>query len=394
MRRAVAAIMVIALGGTALAQTIADERKALTEAQLAADAATRRSQRYEAAAAAAKNEADRIRAEQVAIAARIQESEAGIAAAQARFAIIERLRRQQHARLAARQQPITRLAAALQTMARRPSALALIQPGSVSDLVHVRLLLADTIPVIRARTDELRVEVERGNRLRDAAGSAVDAVQRQQALLHARRQGLARLEAGQRARSRQLGDSAFLEQERAQAMAEKARDIVDLMTSMDKQAEIAGRLATLPGPVLRPPQPGQSTAPVADARTSVAAPRPAYRLPVLGRVVTGMGEVSDTGIRSRGLTFVTRPDAQVIAPADGTIRFAEAFRDYGEIIIIDHGGGWTTLITGLRTLSVRVGDNVLQGSPIGRTGGANDRITVELRRQGQPFDIAPLAAIR
>lgn len=394
MRVAIAALLTVALGGAALAQTIADERKALLEARQAADAATQRSQRYEAAAAAAKNEAERIRAEQVAIAARIQESEAGIAAAQAQFAIIERLRRQQHARLAARQQPIARLAAALQTMARRPAALALIQPGSISDLVHVRLLLANTIPVIRARTDELRAEVERGNRLRDAAAATVENVRRQQALLEARRQALSRLEAGKRARSRQLGDSAFLEQERAQAMAEKARDIVDLMKSMDKQAKIANGLASLPGPVLRPPQPGQSHAPVADARASGIAPRPAYRLPVLGRVVTGMGELSDTGIRSRGLTFVTRPGAQVIAPAGGSIRFAEAFRDYGQIVIIDHGGGWTTLITGLRSLSVKVGDTVLQGSPIGRTGGSNDRITVELRRQGQPFDIAPLAAIR
>lgn len=394
MRGWIFAMAALAIGGGALAQTIADERKALAEAQQAAGAAIQRSQRYEAAAAGAKNEADKIRAQAAAIASHIQESEAGIAVAQARVAIVEQLRRLQRTRLAIRQQPIARLAAALQMMARRPAALALIQPGSIDDLVHVRLLLADAIPVIRARTSELRAEVERGNRLRADAITAVQAVRGEQALLEARRQALSRLEANQRARSRQLGDSAFLEQERAQAMAEKARDIVDLMASMDQQAEIANKLASLPGPVLRPSQPGQSAAPPADVKGARAAPRPAYRLPVFGRVVTGMGEISDNGIRSRGLTFITRPDAQVIAPASGNIRFAEAFRDYGQIVIIDHGGGWTTLITGLRTLSVNVGDNVLQGSPIGRTALGNARITVELRRQGEPYDIAPLAAIR
>lgn len=394
MRAPIAALLLLGAGSTVFAQTIADERKALAEAQRAAEAATARSRRYEAAAAAAKDQADKIRTEQILIAAQIQQSEAEIAAAQLKLAIIEQLRKRQRARLAVRQQPITRLAAALQTMARRPPALALVQPGSVSDLVHVRLLLADMIPIIRARTSELREEVDRGNRLRDAAWTAVNEIKRNQAQLQNRRQALARLETMQRTRSRQLGDSAFLEQERAQAMAERARDIVELMTSMDKQAEIAARLASLPGPVLRPSQPGSTRTPAPEENGSAAAPRPAYRLPVLGRVVTGMGEVSDTGIRSRGLTFVTQPDAQVIAPASGNIRFAEAFRDYGKIIIIDHGGGWTTLITGLRTLSVKVGDEVLQGSPIGRAGSGKDQITVELRRQGQPVDIAPLAAIR
>lgn len=372
-------------------QTIALERKALADTQREAAAAIRRSQRYEAAAAQVMDKADKARAEAAAIAARIQESEALIAAAQARVVLVERLRRQQQARLAARQQPIIRLAAAMQTMARRPSALALVQPGSLDDMVHTRLLLAGTLPVIRERSAGLRIELDRANRLRAQAGAAVDSVQREQAMLEARRESLARIEVEQRAQSRRLGDSAFLERERAQGMAERARDIVQLMAQMDKQAETAAGLASLPGPVLRPDRPGQSTPPPGDRDIAVA-PRPAYRLPVLGRVITGVGEVSETGIRSRGLTFATRPDAQVIAPTDGEVKFAESFRDYGRIVIIDHGGGWTSLITGLRMVSVAVGDRVVQGSPIGRTGPGSPKVTVELRRQGEPINIAPLAA--
>lgn len=392
MRRLPIAVALALLAGTSLAQTIAQERNALLDAKREAAAATHRSERYEAAAARAIGQADKARAEAAAIAARIQESEAGIAVAQARVVIVDRLLRRQQARLATQQQPIVRLAAALQMMARRPPALALIQPGSLDDLVHVRLVLANALPLIQARTAGLRAEVDQANRLRADAAVAVDAVRHQQAMLEARRRALARLETEQRARSRQLGDSAFLEQERAQAMAEKARDIADLMTSMDEQAVVAARLASLPGPLLRPSQPGQTAVPPAEASSPAVAPRPAYRLPVLGRVVTGMGEISDTGIRSRGLTFATRPDAQVIAPAAGRIQFAGSFRGYGQIIIIDHGDGWTTLITGLRILSAAAGDDVVQGSPIGRTELANPRITVELRRQGEPIDIAPLAA--
>ena len=384
-------IFALTASGGAWAQTIADERKALAQAQKEADTATSRSQRYEAAAAQAMDKADKIRAEAAAVAARIQESEATIAAAQARVVLIERLRRIQQARLAVRQKPIVHLAAALQTMARRPPALAIIQPGSLDDMVHVRLLLADALPVIQARSADLREEMAKGNRLRAQANMAVESLQREQAMMEARRQSLSRLEAEQRTQSRKLGDSAFVERERAEGMAERAKDIVGLMAEMDRQAETASDLASLPGPVLRPPRPGQSATPLPD-RAAMASTRPIYRLPVLGRVVTGMGEISENGVRSRGLTFVTRPDAQVIAPADGTVKFADTFRNYGWIVIIDHSGGWTTLITGLRTLSVQPGDKVVQGSPIGRSELGNPKITVELRRQGEPVDIAPLAA--
>src|SRR3546814_1244038 len=70
-------------------------------------------------------------------------------------------------------------------------------------------------------------------------------------------------------------------------------------------------------------------------------------------IFTGFGAVSAAGIRSRGLTLDPADDAVVTAPAAGTVAYARAFRDYGPIVIIDHGGGWTTLVTGIGTLAVR-----------------------------------------
>ncbi len=385
---AVALAIALLAAGAAIAQSLSDEKQALIAAKRDATAANARSAQYEAESARATEAAGKARAQAAAVAARIQAAEADIAAAEARIRIIEALRVRQRANLAAHQGPIVRLIAALQTMARRPPALALVQPGSMSDIAHVRALLRTTLPVVTERTQELRAEVERGRQLRVQADEAMALLKQGQERLQTERAGLVRLEAEQRQRSQNFTDSAMMESDRAIALGEKARDIVDLMRVLNDQASVRDRLISLPGPMLRPAVPGQ--APPPPDRVPTPALPPNYRLPVLGQIVTGLGEVSDAGVRARGLTIRARGDAQVIAPAGGRIVFAGPFRSYGDIVIIDHGRGWTTLLTSLTTLSVSVGDQVTQGSPLGRTGGARPTVTIELRHAGLPVDITPL----
>lgn len=381
----------ILLGSAALSQTIADERRALTEAKAQASAAGERSKQLEARAKRERDEAAQARAREAAVAAGIQAAEAGIDAAQARLAIVETMRRDQRARLAARQGPIVRLTAALQTLARRPPALAIVQPGSVADLVHVRATLAGILPVVEARTEGLRAEVERGRRLGAMAEQALAGIEASRGRLEAERLSLARLEADHRRRSSALARTAALEGERAIALGEEARDIADLMTRLGDQADTRDALIGLPGPLPRPARPGQAATPPRDRAQPERARLP-YRLPAIGEVVTGLGELSESGVRSAGLTIATRAGAQIVAPSGGRIAFAGPYRGYGGIAIIDHGDGLTSLITSLDSLSVRVGDIVDQGSPIGRAGPGRPTITVELRRGGTPIDISRLVS--
>jgi septal ring factor EnvC (AmiA/AmiB activator) len=131
--------------------------------------------------------------------------------------------------------------------------------------------------------------------------------------------------------------------------------------------------------------------PLAPGVVPPARVRGVYRLPVAGRLTTGLDEISDAGVRSRGLTFAVAPGAVVVAPADGVVRYARRFREYGTIVIIDHGQGWNTLVTGLADAGVRPGASVTAGAPIGHAGrGEDPRVTVELRRRGRPADIAAL----
>jgi len=220
---------------TSPAQTpVSEQQQRLIEAKAASKAAAERSARLEQAAANEKDQALQARAQEAAVAAHIQQIEADIAAGQARIAIINRLLAAQRTRLAVRQGPVTRLMAALQSLARRPAMISVVQPGSVDDLVHVRAVLANTLPVIRARTADVRADLARTRQLQAGASSAAKALADSRTQLEEQRLSLTRLEAEHRLRSRALGRDALFESDRAIALGEHARDIVDLMDQLGK----------------------------------------------------------------------------------------------------------------------------------------------------------------
>ncbi|MGH6780618.1 MAG: murein hydrolase activator EnvC family protein, partial [Sphingomonadaceae bacterium] len=257
------------------------------------------------------------------------------------------------------------------------------------DVVHIRSLLATVMPVVEERTSGLREEVARGRQLRRTADLAAKSLRDGRQNLQNERLALAKLEAAHRQRSQRFANSAMFESDRAIALGEEVRDIGELISELDAQSALREELAALPGPLLRPSTPGRMSALPVERRGATRR-NPPYRLPVVGDVVTGLGEVSASGARAKGLTIATAPGAQVVAPTRGRIAYAAPYRGFGRIAIIDHGGGVTTLITSMASLSVKVGDDVEQGSPIGRAGVDRPTITVELRRGGEPVDITPL----
>ncbi|WP_423606677.1 murein hydrolase activator EnvC family protein [Sphingomonas sp. MS122] len=396
MRWALIAVAVLLLGLAGLTALpaqppdLAAQRGQLKAANQAAKDAEARAKRLQQAAAGERDEARRAKAREAAIAASIQAAEAQIAAARARVAIVDRLLAAQRARLEAQQGPIARLVAALQSLARRPAMLGLLQPGSTADIVHVRAVLGSVAPVVRERSAGVRAEIARTRRLREGAQIAARSLNDGRERLESQRLALVRMEAGHRLRAAGYRRDAMFESDRALALGEQARDLVELMDTLGAAAETREALEALSGPLPRPGAASEDDAAPAPARAARKGPPP-YRLPVAGSIVTGLGEVSDAGVRSRGLTLSSWAGAQVVAPAAGRVIYAGRFRGYGNIVILDHGGGWTSLVAGLDRVLVRVGDAPVQGTPLGRAPqGEAPRITVELRRQGHAVDLAQL----
>ena len=113
-------------------------------------------------------------------------------------------------------------------------------------------------------------------------------------------------------------------------------------------------------------------------------------LPAHGKIVQRFGQIS--GTQNQGVILETRPDAQVISPHDGWIVYAGPFRGYGLLLIIEHGEGYHSLLTGFSKLDSVPGQWVLAGEPVGLMGAPKSgrpRLYIELRHNGQPINPLP-----
>ncbi len=361
-------------------------KQALERAQAEGAATRRRAEMLEKRAILATQQVEKAAQEAAATAARIQETEAELSRAEAQVRIIDARLDGLTAKLAERQRPLMRLTAALQRLSRRPSFLALLKPGSVGDAMHLRALLETLIPEIENRTADLRADIAVVRQLAKRAKAAAAEVRVIQAKLQEKRERLVAMETRARLRSRKASSIASMESEKALGLAERAKDLVGLVEEVGKQGELRNRLAVLPGPLMRPAQPEKAQVDESVTASAVAGDLKGYTLPVSGRIVAGFGDELSGRPKSRGVMLATRSEAQAVAPAKGRVAFAGPYRGYGDIVIIEHDGGWTSVVTGLAQLDAEVGDQLVEGAPIGRAGKADPVVTVELRRAGEPVN--------
>ena len=333
--------------------------------------------RLEQAASLARDEASRLRAQQAAAAQAIEAAEARITAADAEYRLVSAMLRARRQRLAGEQQPIASLLTGLAVMAQRPPLLSLADRGGTDEFVKVRILLDATLPTVRTRTAALSGEVRRGEQIERAAAAArLELAHSRQALL-ARRQRFAMLERRATNAALQAGGQALTVGDVALAAGENVEEFRRSETNSRGMRMIAAQLASAPPAPARPAAPESASTPVPFH----------YELPASAPVIDGLGSINESGVRSRGLTFATSRGAEVTAPATGIVRFSGPFRDYDGVLIIEHGGGWMSLLLDVSS-TLRPGTRVGLGEPIGRALGP---LGVELSQNGHRISPALIA---
>ena len=99
---------------------------------------------------------------------------------------------------------------------------------------------------------------------------------------------------------------------------------------------------------------------------------PAFAWPVSGRVISDFGSTANGG-KNDGINIATTMDAPIRASASGTVTYAgDALKNYGNLVLVKHSGGYTTAYAHADRLLVARGAVVTQGQVIGYAGQTGD----------------------
>ena len=352
-------------------QQLQQLERALEEGRLRQQELARQAQRL-------ANELGSVRAQLVAAATAVQQQEQRVTELRGH---LEALRAEEAAKsqlLEREQEDLASVLASLARLSRQPPVTMVTGPNAALDLARSSILLAAIVPSLQARGRAAVAELQSVRTLReriDAEESELGRALQQHeiertrlaALLEQRTRDVARTQTEQQDQRTRTG-----------RLAAEAADLRELLGHLE---------AVPPGPGEGPPE---GTRPFAEARGRLP-------LPARGKVIRTWGEMDPLGLPSRGLTLEIVAAAQIVAPYDGRIVFADTFRSYGQLLIIDHGGGYHTLVAGLSRIDGQVGQWLLAGEPVGQASlGENGKSTlyVELRRNGEPINPLPWLVAR
>lgn len=105
---------------------------------------------------------------------------------------------------------------------------------------------------------------------------------------------------------------------------------------------------------------------------------PAFAWPVSGRVISDFGATSSGG-KNDGINISTISGAPIHASAGGTVTYAgNELKNYGNLVLIKHSGGYTTAYAHAEKLLVSRGDYVAKGQTIAYAGQTGDVTTPQL----------------
>jgi septal ring factor EnvC (AmiA/AmiB activator) len=333
-------------------------------------------------------------------AARIRGLEGKIAATEARLRPLDDKEQKLRQSLDARRDTIAQVLAALQRVGLHPPPALLVSPEDALKAVRSAILLGAIVPELRQQAQAVANDLGELLKLRGEIAGERDNLKKEMASIDSDR---SRLTALTSERQRQQADrETALAAERARAVdlvrqTDNLKDLIaKLEAGLDKDAR-AAREANRPDAksgVAR--DPGRLAPAV-----NFASLRGHIPFPVNGVKIRDFGAPDSAGGTEKGLSIATRAGAQVTAPADAWVVYAGPFRSYGQLLILNTGGGYHVLLAGMERVSVDLGQFVLAGEPVAvmgsgshiaailATGSSQPVLYVEFRKDGTPIDPGP-----
>ncbi|QOZ80200.1 hypothetical protein XH83_02130 [Bradyrhizobium sp. CCBAU 53351] len=349
-------------------------------------------------------------------AANVRGVESKIDDTEARLRSLNGREQQMRASLDSRRADIVEVLAALQRAGRRTPPALLVRPEDALQSLRTAMLLGAVVPELRGRAEKIAGELGELVALRktiaterDQLAADRDKVRSDQTRLTALVEERQRQQA---AREKDLD----AENTRAIMLSKQVGDLQGLITKMEQDLQSAAKAAEKAAEAAKQAEAKEAKLAAASAKSGPAAFKDRSRttpaiafasakgllpLPVNGNKIRDFGGSDGVGGVQKGISLATKPGSQVTTPCDGWVVYSGPFRSYGQLLILNAGGGYHVLIAGMERISVNIGQFVLTGEPVATMGSTSQVASilatnasqpvlyVEFRKDGTPIDPGP-----
>ena len=375
------------------------KRSQVENAQLAAEIAQIRGDR------------PKLNADLVATSGRVKEAESRSQAGEQRLVTLVNTETALKRSLESRQGTMIEVLASLQRIGRKPPPAVLVRPEDMVQAIRTSMLLGSVLPELRQEAEIIIQDLSDLVSTRQAMLRERDILAAETERLRAERQRVMALMAARQTQLESSESRLAEERRKIQQLVRESQTLKELINRMESEIFSATRAAAAARAVPLPSQnPAQaaSLAPGALKDFARLQPKIAFQdtkgtlsLPATGAMLKSYGSLDSLGGRENGVSLETGKFALVTAPSDGWVSFAGAYRSYGQVLIINAGGGYHIVMTGLDRTNVDTGQFVLAGEPVATMGSApagaftNDTSTglpvvyIEFRKDGVPVDPSP-----
>ena len=299
---------------------------------------------------------------------------------------------------------------ALQTLALRPSEAVLIQPLSPVEVMRSSILLRGSVHALKDRAESIRHSIEDINEQKAEIAKRQKTLAEENKQLSKQQNEMETLSKQKSAMYSQLSARSIEAKKKAQQLAGQAKDLRDLLDKLEKQKALEQqrelqRRQLAEKERLAKQQMANDLRQTNDhsaaraayeqqemtsglPKGSVAFSRAKGRLsrPARGQIITAFHQELSKGVVSNGIDIKTSAKAQVISPYDGTVIFSGPFKNFANLVIIDHGENYTSLLSGLNETYVEVGQIILAGEPVGVMPSDNAKLHMEIRKSNHPLN--------
>lgn len=339
-------------------------------------------------------------------AARVREVEASIDATRGRLKPLDVQETALRKSLDERRSAIVEILAALQRAGHQPPPALLVQPEDALKAVRTAITLGTILPEMRSQADAISGDLADLLTVRKAIVGENEHLAHDRDVLGREQLRMNLLVDERQKKQSQTEEALEAERARAAELARQAEGLKDLIAKLESALDPATRSAhaearSIEEDATRPAlaalkDPGRLTPAV-----TFAAMRGRLRQPVNGVKVRDFGGSDGVGGTQKGQSIAARAGAQITSPCDGWVVYAGPFRSYGQLLILNAGGGYHVLLAGMERISVDLGQFVLTGEPVAVMGGGaqvsaaaatrskQPVLYVEFRKDGTPIDPSP-----